>query len=209
MRIGLFTKKPRFRILKIFIPQKFRSLATMNKILIGLFLILFFLGSDCVIAQKDTMRLTYDSTDAEQCALGKCYYYTHKLGFRVDTIQNERVYQMASNWLRTPYRWGGRTRRGIDCSDFASIIYDSCYLISISGACGDIYRDVIPIQKAELREGDLVFFKIWSRAISHVGVYLGKNKFVHASSGKGVVVSDLDEPYYKRYYFGGGRHKCF
>ncbi len=179
----------------------------MNKS--SILIILFFLVSGAIIAQRDTTKMVFDSTDVEQLFLSKCFYYTHKLGFSVDTITNEKVYQTACNWLRTPYRWGGRSRKGIDCSDFASVIYDSCYNICISGDCSGIYHDVLPIKKTELREGDLVFFKIWGNALSHVGVYLGKNKFVHASSAKGVVVSDLDEPYYKKYFFGAGRHKCF
>ncbi len=169
----------------------------------------FLLLSGWMYAQKDTLKMEYDSTDVEQIALGKCFYYSHKLGFKVDTIKNEKVYETAVHWLKTPYRWGGKTRKGIDCSDFACVIYDSSYNITISGDCSNIYKDVTPIKKSELQEGDFVFFKIWSKAISHVGIYLGKNKFVHASSGAGVVVSDLNEPYYRRYFFAAGRHKCF
>jgi lipoprotein Spr len=64
---------------------------------------------------------------------------------------------------------------------------------------------VNPLNKEELKEGDLVFFKINSRAISHVGVYLGDNKFAHASSSRGVMISNLNEPYWRRYYYKGGR----
>ena len=61
--------------------------------------------------------------------------------------------------------------------------------------------------KTKLREGDLVFFKIGRGYISHVGVYLSNNKFIHATSyGRTVTVSDLDEAYYKRYYFSAGRY---
>ena len=56
-----------------------------------------------------------------------------------------------------------------------------------------------------MQEGDLVFFKIKSSAISHVGVYIGDNKFAHASSSKGVMISNLNEPYWSRYYYKGGR----
>jgi lipoprotein Spr len=175
----------------------------------ALFVSILLLLSSMIYSQGDTAKMVFDTTDVEQNFLGKCYYYSHKLGFPIDTITNENLYKTACLWLLTPYHWGGRSKKGIDCSDFASIIYDSCYNINISGACDDIYRDVFPIKKSELREGDLLFFKIHSRSISHVGVYLGKNKFIHASSAKGVVVSDLDEPYYKKFFFSAGRHKCF
>jgi lipoprotein Spr len=59
--------------------------------------------------------------------------------------------------------------------------------------------------KEELKEGDLVFFKIGSRSITHMGVYMGNNKFAHASSSKGVMISDLDEAYWRKYYYKGGR----
>ena len=59
----------------------------------------------------------------------------------------------------------------------------------------------------ELRTGDLVFFKINNDKISHVGIYLKNNKFIHASSYRGVTVNDLDESYYKKYYYASGRVK--
>jgi lipoprotein Spr len=73
------------------------------------------------------------------------------------------------------------------------------------GSANDIFKKVTPIKKSELTEGDLVFFKIRTKRISHVGVYLGQNKFVHASLKRGVVVSNLNDPYYSKYFFKGGR----
>ena len=64
---------------------------------------------------------------------------------------------------------------------------------------------IVGYRKEELKEGDLVFFKINSKSISHVGVYLGDDKFAHASSSKGVMISNLNEAYWKRYYYKGGR----
>ena len=62
-----------------------------------------------------------------------------------------------------------------------------------------------PVNREDLKEGDLVFFKINSRSITHVGVYLGNNRFAHASTTRGVALNSLDEPYYKRYFYKGGR----
>jgi lipoprotein Spr len=56
-----------------------------------------------------------------------------------------------------------------------------------------------------MEEGDLVFFKIEGNQVSHIGVYLQNNKFVHATTKKGVIINDLDELYYKKYYFKSGR----
>ena len=63
---------------------------------------------------------------------------------------------------------------------------------------------VSPVGRDDLKEGDLVFFKIHSRSISHIGIYLGNNRFAHASL-KGVAISSLDDAYYSRYFYKGGR----
>ena len=68
----------------------------------------------------------------------------------------------------------------------------------------DIFSMVSPVKRDDLKEGDLVFFKIHSRSITHIGIYLGNNRFAHASS-KGVAISSLDDAYYSRYFFKGGR----
>jgi lipoprotein Spr len=64
---------------------------------------------------------------------------------------------------------------------------------------------VDPLSKDDLKEGDLVFFKIKSSRITHIGIYLGDRRFAHASSSRGVVISNLDEPYYARHFYRGGR----
>jgi lipoprotein Spr len=84
-------------------------------------------------------------------------------------------------------------------------MYKDVYCIQLSGGSRDIYPLVIPVEKSDLQEGDILFFKIKKGQISHVGVYLGNNKFAHAAVNGGVIVSDLDEDYYKRYFYKGGR----
>jgi murein DD-endopeptidase / murein LD-carboxypeptidase len=135
------------------------------------------------------------------------HYFSEELGFEIDTFFNPALYNAVIDWLTTKYRYGGDSQHGIDCSGFVKAVYDSAYRISLEGGSGNIYQHVTPVEKENLREGDLVFFKIRKKRISHVGIYLGKNKFVHASRAIGVTVSDLDDPYYKRYYYSAGRHK--
>ncbi len=79
------------------------------------------------------------------------------------------------------------------------------YCINLSGGSTDIWTQVKPIEKSDLQEGDILFFKIKKGKISHVGIYLGNNKFAHASVAEGVIISDLDEAYYKKYFYKGGR----
>ncbi|HEY0897379.1 MAG TPA: NlpC/P60 family protein, partial [Sphingobacteriaceae bacterium] len=102
-------------------------------------------------------------------------------------------------------RLGGDTKKGIDCSGFAYQLYSKVFNTVIGNNSRNIFSMVNPVSKDELAEGDLVFFKIGSRSITHMGVYIGNNKFAHASSSRGVMISDLDEPYWKRYYYKGGR----
>jgi murein DD-endopeptidase / murein LD-carboxypeptidase len=115
------------------------------------------------------------------------------------------LYYQVYEWAGTRYRYGGHAKSGIDCSGFVSQMYESSYCIHLSGGSKDIWQTVMPVEKINLQEGDIVFFKIKKGQISHVGIYLGNNKFAHASVKQGVIVSDLDEAYYKKYFFKGGR----
>lgn len=132
-------------------------------------------------------------------------YFSQIMGIAVSATSNVKLYQFVYDWIGTPYRLGGDTKRGIDCSGFAFQLYDKVFNTVIGNNSRNIFTMVNPVSKDDLKEGDLVFFKIRSRAISHVGVYLGDNKFAHASSSRGVTISNLNESYWQRYYYKGGR----
>lgn len=132
-------------------------------------------------------------------------FFSQVMGVAISATSNTKMYQFIYDWLGTPYRLGGDTKKGIDCSGFAYQLYDKTFNTIIGSNSRNIFSMVNPISKVELKEGDLVFFKIKSSSISHVGVYIGDNKFAHASSSKGVMISNLDEPYWKRYFYKGGR----
>jgi murein DD-endopeptidase / murein LD-carboxypeptidase len=132
-------------------------------------------------------------------------YFSQIMGVAMSATSNLKLYQFVYDWIGTPYRLGGDTKKGVDCSGFAFQLYDKVFNTVIGNNSRNIFSMVNPIDKEELQEGDLVFFKIKSRSISHVGVYIGDNKFAHASSSRGVMISNLDEPYWKRYYYKGGR----
>jgi len=120
---------------------------------------------------------------------------------------NISLYSFIEDWYGTPYRFGGDTRTGIDCSAFTRQLYSDVYSLSIVRTSGEQFSQVEPLEPEQLKEGDLVFFKIHSKRISHVGVYLYDGKFVHASVSQGVVISDLGDAYWTRFYAGGGRIK--
>jgi murein DD-endopeptidase / murein LD-carboxypeptidase len=132
-------------------------------------------------------------------------YFSQIMGVALSATSNLKLYQFVYDWIGTPYRFGGESRKGIDCSAFTKEIYAKVFNTVIHRNSRDIFSTTIPINKEDLKEGDLVFFKIKSRTITHMGIYLGNNRFAHASSSRGVVLSNLEEPYYKRYFYKGGR----
>jgi len=132
-------------------------------------------------------------------------FFSQVMGVAISATSNTKMYQFIYDWLGTPYRLGGDTKKGVDCSGFAYQLYDKTFNTIIGSNSRNIFSMVNPINKVELKEGDLVFFKIKSKSISHVGVYIGDNKFAHASSSKGVMISNLNEPYWQRYFYKGGR----
>ncbi len=111
-------------------------------------------------------------------------------------------------WIGTPYRYGGNDKSGVDCSGFVTAVFRDFYKTPLKNRRSqDIYDEVAPISKSQLREGDLVFFKIKHSRIDHMGIYLGNQKFVHASSSRGVIISSLESPYYERYFYKAGRKR--
>ncbi len=133
--------------------------------------------------------------------------YATVLNVDESKIDNIKLYSFIDEWYGVPYKYGGKNKNGIDCSNFTSTLYLTIYNKSVSGSSSSIYDQCKTISKNNLEEGDLVFFKIDGDKISHVGVYLQNNKFVHATTKKGVMINDLDEAYYKKYYFKAGKLK--
>lgn len=120
---------------------------------------------------------------------------------------NLSLYLFVDEWNGVPYKYGGKTKQGVDCSSLSTILYREVYNKSVIGSSADLFTFCNPIKKEDLKEGDFVFFKIGQSKISHMGVYLQNNKFVHATTKKGVMINDLDEAYYKKYFYKAGRLK--
>lgn len=131
--------------------------------------------------------------------------YAQLLDVKPSSILDFKLYQFIDDWYHVPYKYAGRSRSGVDCSDFVSLLLDSVYDITFEGSSASMFTKTTPVKKEELQEGDLVFFKIAKNRISHIGFYLANHKFVHASVANGIIISDLDEAYYKKYFYSGGR----
>lgn len=172
-----------------------------KKIIAALLLMISFVSIQAQTTQKD-IKPADKIEDPDNLATE---YFTQIMGVALSATSNLKLYQFVYDWIGTPYRLGGGTKKGIDCSGFAFELYNKVFSTLIGNNSRNIFSMVNPIKKEELKEGDLVFFKIGSRSITHVGVYMGNSKFAHASTSKGVMISDLNEAYWTRYYYKGGR----
>lgn len=113
------------------------------------------------------------------------------------------VREEGEDWIGTRYRYGGTTRRGIDCSSFVQQLMRGALDIELPRTTATQVHEGDHIRRDELLPADLVFFR--RRGVRHVGVYLGDGEFIHASSSRGVIVSNLTQGYYNRHYWTARR----
>ncbi len=132
---------------------------------------------------------------------------TNPLGLTYSADDNMALYEAVNSWLGVPYKYGGTDRKGIDCSAFVGTIYKEVYGVTLNRTANDMLRDVKLIAKSQLKEGDLVFFTNSKGKVSHVGIYLKEDLFAHASTSNGVSVSRLDNKYWEKHFYKGGRVK--
>ncbi|WP_410772402.1 C40 family peptidase [Fontibacillus sp. BL9] len=105
----------------------------------------------------------------------------------------------------TPYKYGGVTTNGFDCSGFTRYVFKKMG-IDLARVSGAQYKQGTAVAKSQLKAGDLVFFNTLGKGkVSHVGIYLGDDKFAHASSSKGIRTDKLSNSYYKTRYVGAKR----
>lgn len=130
-------------------------------------------------------------------------------GVRITENDNIFLYNEGARWLGVPHRLGGMSKQGVDCSGLTTQVYRTVYRKKLSRSAADMLKhDCKKINKSQLKEGDLVFFhtgKGKKTIANHVGIYLKNGRFIHTSTSKGVVVSNLNEPYYMCTWICGGR----
>jgi hypothetical protein len=121
-------------------------------------------------------------------------------------VKKSDIMDAIMDWLGTPYRFGGTTRRAIDCSAFTQKIFLQTGDVMIPRTAREQVKYGQKIDRKDLRFGDMIFFHTYSRRFaSHVGIYLGDNLFAHASSRYGVTIASLDSKYYQKRFIGGRR----
>lgn len=118
-------------------------------------------------------------------------------------VKGEELIEYGLQFIGTPYVWGGTNLEGgVDCSGFTQKVFEA-FDIDISRVSYMQASDGKEIKKGELRTGDLIFFDtsgVNNGNISHVGIYMGENQFIHSESSKGVTISNLSSNYYTRNY---------
>ncbi len=122
----------------------------------------------------------------------------------VESITNLTLFSFIEDWWGTRYRYGGTTKRGIDCSAFTGFLLKEVYGKLMPRTARAQYAECEKLTRDELQEGDLVFFNT-TGGVSHVGVYLADGFFAHSCSSKGVTINNLEESYYKSRFLKGGR----
>ncbi|WML47022.1 C40 family peptidase [Neobacillus sp. PS3-34] len=110
---------------------------------------------------------------------------------------------VAKKHIGVPYKWGGITPRGFDCSGLVGYSFKKVGKI-VPRTSSQLFRTGRFVSKRNLQKGDLVFFATYKAGASHVGIYLGYNKFIHAAS-KGVRIDTLSNPYWSKVFYGSKR----
>ncbi len=131
--------------------------------------------------------------------------YSKKLGVELVGNEDKQFIAEIAGWLNVPYKYGGKTKEGTDCSGLSTAIYKNLFNIDLYRSSEDQMKNVTMIEKSELKAGDLLFFKISADRVSHVGIYIANGKFIHASTKRGVVINDLAEEYYVKTFYKCGR----
>lgn len=121
------------------------------------------------------------------------------------TATQQEILQTARSLIGTPYRFGGTTPKGFDCSGFIGYVYQKAARRALPRTTAELARTGRAISLAELRPADLVYFEIERKSL-HAGIYIGDGKFIHAPSSKGKVnIQRLDLDYWRSRYLGARR----
>ncbi len=132
------------------------------------------------------------------------FKYAMMLNVDVESLKNISLFGFIEDWFGTRYRLGGTTKKGIDCSALTGGLLMAVYGFAMPRTAKQQYDATEHITKEDLKEGDLVFFNTHG-GVSHVGLYLENNYFVHASASQGVTISSLEDNYYAKRFICGGR----
>lgn len=173
--------------------------------------LIFLLGLSCIsffYTSCKSKKIVTDASNVKPVSQGSIKErYASILNVREKDLQNEKLYNFIDKWMGVPHRLGGMDLKGIDCSGFTYLLEKEVYNRSVPRTAKSMAEEVKRKYEDGLKEGDLVFFDFDGQKFSHVGVYLHNNKFVHASTSKGVIISNLKDNWYYKYFSRAGSIK--
>lgn len=129
------------------------------------------------------------------------------LGLEYSATDNVSLYAEVNEWMGVPYKYGGNSKQGVDCSAFVGAVIKKVYGIALHRTANEMLSDVKLVEAKNLQEGDLMFFTNSNGKVSHVGIYLKDGLFAHASTSAGVCVSRTSDKYWSKHFYRGGRLK--
>jgi lipoprotein Spr len=159
-------------------------------------------------SSPDSVTTTASATETAviEAASGTQLKFSILLNTEVEQVQNLALLSLIDEWYGTRYELGGSTKEGIDCSAFVQVVYSQLFQIPMPRTAREQYSTCRKILRTEIKQGDLLFFNTRG-GVSHVGIYLQNNKFVHAASSGGVMISDVYEDYWVKHFVGAGRYE--
>lgn len=153
----------------------------------------------CSCSVRSAPRYTADATDSDRMV--------RELKER-RSASPSRLARVVEGYLGVPYKWGGTTRAGMDCSAFTRAVFRQTYGIELPRTSRQIYRVGRSVsRRQDLKPGDLVFFQntFSGKGVSHVGIYVGQGRFAHVGVSTGATITPLDHPYFSARYVGARR----
>lgn len=140
----------------------------------------------------------------------KIAYLSQQTGIKLNKHDNLKLYEECVKWIGTPHCSRSNNKNCFDCSGFVVQVYTTVFGKNIGRSSQEMLTEYCRKKnKRSLKEGDLVFFntsnKTKSKTANHVGIYLKEGAFIHTSTSKGVMISNLSEPYYIKTWLSGGK----
>lgn len=152
-----------------------------------------FVFDEDYIHDQDYINSKIDEIEASAQSMSGVYNNLDNI------ILKNKLFDSYNNWVGTRYKWGGVSKSGIDCSALTREVYKEVFGYNLPRVSIDQVKKGRRINMSELKPGDLLYFRPKNR-INHIAVYIGNSLFINASSSKGVVLSSMDNSYWKKYF---------
>ena len=163
------------------------------------FILLILITSGCNLFRRTSSE---PETNTSSANYNK---YSEAFGYKLNGNENPKLLKSVDSWLGVPYKYGGCSKHGTDCSCLIQNIYKDVYGIDLPRRVVDIGDRARKINKKKAKSGDLFFFEISKNKVSHIGLHISQGYFIHASSSNGVMINHIDENYYRNAFSFAGR----